>query len=313
MSSRRRVLRTIAGALGGAAIPRAAYAQTIPLRLIAAPLDDATPVLYANETGMFRRAGLEISFQRANSGAAVSAGIVGGAADIGKGNIVPIIEAHEHGVRLVIIAPAAEYNPKSPEAILAVTKDSPLSTARDLEGKIVAVPALNSLASVGVQAWMDANGADWTNVKFVEVAFPAMVPALEEGRIAAATLNKPFISGALASGKVRLFGLIFSAIANRFLESVWFATPDFVSKNRTAITIFQRTVAQASAYTNTHQPATVDLLASWTGISREQAAHSDRTLTGTTLDVRDVQPMIDAAAKFHLIPRSFDAHEITVG
>jgi NitT/TauT family transport system substrate-binding protein len=159
---------------------------------------------------------------------------------------------------------------------------------------------------------MESNGVDWHGTQFVEVGYGAMVGALEASRINAATLIKPFITDAVDSGKAKVLALMYSSIANRFLESVWFADEGFVDKHKEAIAAFQRVLAQASAYTNAHQSETVDLLATWTGLDPQRAAHIPRIVTGTVLDAREIQPVIDMTAKYNLIAKPFDAREIMV-
>jgi NitT/TauT family transport system substrate-binding protein len=284
--------------------------QPAPLHLAASPVDDVMPVLYAQRTGMFRQAGMSIVLDRANSGGAVSAAVAGGAIDIGKGNIVSIIAAHAHNVPLVIVAPAAIYDPKTPDAVLLVAASSSLRSARDLAGKTIGTPSLNDLSTVATQAWMEKNGVDWHSVQFVEMPFPSMEAALEQGRVQAVIQVKPFITDAVDSGKARILGLNYSAVANRFLESAWFANSDFVAKNKDLVAKFQRIVAQASAYTNAHQSETVDLLASWAGIDQQRALRVPRIVTGTTLQAREIQPVIDVSAKYNRIPKVFAAREI---
>jgi NitT/TauT family transport system substrate-binding protein len=291
-----------------------ARAQNAPvtLRLAASPVDDVMPVLYAQRAGLFQRAGLNVVLEKGGSGGAVSAAVAGGAIDIGKGNIVTISSAPAHNVPLVLIAPAAVYDPKTPDAVLVTRKDAPFASARDLVGKIVGVPSLSDLSGVAVQAWMEANGVDWHGTQFVEVGYGAMVGALEAGRIQAATLIKPFITDAVDSGKAKVLALMYSAISNRFLESVWFADAGFVEKHKEAIATFQRVIAQASAYTNAHQSETVDLLSSWSGLDPQIAARIPRIVTGTVLDPREIQPVIDVTVKYGLIAKTFDAREIIV-
>jgi NitT/TauT family transport system substrate-binding protein len=284
----------------------------VTLRLAASPVDDVMPVLYAQRAGLFRQAGLNVVLEKGGSGGALAAAVAGGAVDIGKGNIVSIITAHAHNVPLTIIAPAAVYDPKTPDAVLVTRKDAPIASARDLAGKIVGVPSLSDLSTVAVQAWMESNGVDWHGTQFVEVGYGAMVGALEASRINAATLIKPFITDAVDSGKAKVLALMYSSIANRFLESVWFADEGFVDKHKEAIAAFQRVLAQASAYTNAHQSETVDLLATWTGLDPQRAAHIPRIVTGTVLDAREIQPVIDMTAKYNLIAKPFDAREIMV-
>ena len=292
-------------------LPVGVRAQSlVPLHLAASPVDDVMPVLYAQRAGRFQRAGIEVTLDRAGNGGALAAAVAGGAVDIGKGNVVSIISAHAHGVPLVLVAPAAIYDPRTPDAVLATRADSPIASAHDVIGKVVGVPSISDLSTVAVEAWMTDNGADWHGTQFVEVGYSAMLPALEAGRVQAATLIKPFITDAVDSGKAKVLGLFYSAVANRFLESCWFANADFVAKHRDTIAAFGRVVAQASAYTNAHQPETVDLLASWANLDPQRAAHIPRIVTGTTLDPREIQPVIDIAAKYGLIAQRFDARDI---
>src|SRR5215469_2461454 len=131
-----------AAMIGGASLlfgsPLAASAQSpglVTLRLSDSPVDDCMPVLYAQRAGLFAQAGLDVTLTRANSGPAIAAAVVGGALDIGDANIASIITAHTKGVPLVIVAPAAIYDPKTPDAVLLVANSSPIRTARDLLGK----------------------------------------------------------------------------------------------------------------------------------------------------------------------------------
>jgi len=293
-------------------VPAAAPAQTAltPVHVLASPVDDAMPVLYAQRAGLFAKAGLDVTVDRAASGAAAAAAVMGGSVDIGKGNIMSVITAHAHNVPLVIVAPAAIYDPKTPDAALVVAAGSPIHTAHDLIGKIVGVTALNDLSAVATQTWLDANGGDGKNTQFIEVPYPSLLPALEEGRVQAVILLKPFITDSVAAGKATVLGLVYSAIANRFLESVWYANADYIASHRDVIARFQRVVAQASAYTNTHPADTLDLLISFTGITPQAAANMARMVDGTTVRADEIQPVIDIAAKFNLIPKPFPAQEI---
>lgn len=73
------------------------------------------------------------------------------------------------------------------------------------------------------------------------------------------------------------------------------------------ISRFQRVVAGASAYTNTHPAETLELLVSFTGIEPAAAKNMARMVNGTTVRAQEIQPVIDIAARFKLIPQSFSA------
>jgi len=280
------------------------------LHLLASPVDDVMPVLYAQRAGLFARAGLSVVLDRATNGGAVAAAVAGGAADIGKGDIGMIIAAHARDVPLVIVAPAAVYDPRTPDCVLLVPASSTIRSPRDLVGKTIGVASLNSVMTVAIQAWLEASGVNSASTQFVEIPYSQMAQALARGRVDATTPVKPFIADAVASGDARVAYPIYSAIAPRFLESVWFANRDFVAKHQGAIAAFARTVAQASAFTNAHQADTVDLLSAWANIDRDRASRMQRIVTGSVLDARDIQPVIDAYATFKLIAKPFAAREI---
>lgn len=296
------------------ALARAQSAATdlLPLRLASSPADDTMPVLYAQQTGAFARAGLDVQLTRAASGSAVAAAVAGGAVDIGKSSVVSIVNAHAKGLPFVWIAPASMYNPAVPDGGLIVAIASPIKSARDLNGKIVAVPALGDLNAVATRAWIDQNGGDSRTIQFVEIPISAQLAALDEGRIAAGAIINPFLSEATTSGRARLFAPFYSAIANKFMLSGWFTTTDFVAKHRDAVAKFQRIIDTSATWANAHHTDTLPMLAGWSGVTLDQAAHLTRMTVGTRISADDVQPVIDLLAKYAVLAKPFDAHDMIV-
>ncbi|HEY5349173.1 MAG TPA: ABC transporter substrate-binding protein [Candidatus Lustribacter sp.] len=312
--TRRAALVAASCVLAGTATARAQNAapDLVALRLASSPADDTMPVLYAQQTGAFRRAGLDVHLTRATSGSAVAAGVAGGSVDVGKSSVVSIVTARAKGVPFVWIAPASVYNPASPDGGLIVAANSAIKTARDLNGKIVAVPALGDLNSIATRAWADQNGGDSKSIQFVEVPVAAQAAALDEGRIAAAGIINPFLGEAMHSGKARFLAPFYSAIANKFMLSGWFTLADFAARHRDAVAAFQRIIDSASTFTNAHHLETAPLLVSWSGITLDQATHFPRMTNGTRIAADDIQPVIDLLAKYGVIPKAFDAREMIV-
>jgi NitT/TauT family transport system substrate-binding protein len=312
--TRRTTLATGIAVLAAGATARAQTAtpDLVVLRLASSPADDTMPVIYAQQNGAFRRAGIDVQLTRASSGSAVAAAVAGGSVDIGKSSIVSIVTAYAKGLPFVWIAPASMYVPAAPDGGLIVATNSPIKTGRDLNGKVVATPALGDLNNVATRAWVDQNGGDSKSIQFVEVPVAAQAAALDEGRIAAGGIINPFLGEALASGKARFLAPFYSAIANRFMLSGWFTTAGFAAKHRDAIATFQRIIEVTSTYTNAHHAETVPLLATWSGITADAAAHAPRMTNGTRITPEDVQPVIDLLARYGVIPKAFDAREMIV-
>jgi NitT/TauT family transport system substrate-binding protein len=289
-------------------------AQTITslsaIRVASSPNENAIPVLYAIREGLFRKAGLDVTIDRASSGAAIASGVAGGAIDVGVANVLSLVSAHVHGLGFVLIAPGAIHLPNSPNSGIIVAANSSIRSAKDLNGKTIAVPGLNDIGRVGIASWVDANGGDSSTLRFIELPVPSVVPALEQGRIDAGAAFEPQLSQAVAAGKARVVGDFIGSLAGTVLESAFFASEEFAKKNRASIERFSKVMKQATEYTNSHQSQTIDLLATFTGQDVDSIGRSKRGVSGTSLDPRYIQPTINAAVKYKVISQAFDAREM---
>jgi NitT/TauT family transport system substrate-binding protein len=309
---RRRFVRALAAAALAPALARPAGAQTAglePLRLATNSSDDVTPVLWAQHTGMFAKAGLAVDLQRFNAGSAVTAALAGGALDVGKADLLPIIGARSHGIPLQLVAPAGLWSSDAPISGMVVLAGSPLTDAKDLDGKVLPAPGLHDLLETATRAWVDAHGGDAKTLRFIEMPTSAALGALVDGRIVAATLNSPYFGNAVASGKVRVFAHVNDAIAKRFMISGWFASESFIAGHRDALARFARVVEQASLYTNAHPAETVALSAAFTGIEPDVLANLMRAPTGSVVDPKEIQPLIDVAVKYDVIASPIDLQQ----
>ncbi|HXP93770.1 MAG TPA: ABC transporter substrate-binding protein [Candidatus Binatia bacterium] len=295
-----------AAALALTARPVGSQALT-SIHIASAPDEDIVGALWGVESGIFRRAGLDVTVQKANSGAAVGAAVAGGSIDIGKSSLFSLITAHVHGLPFVLLAPAGIYDTKAPIAAMVVGKSSTFKTAADLTGKTLSVSSLGDQNAIAMQAWIDQHGGDSKAVKFVELPSSAAPEALAAGRVDAATLGNPILSEAIQSGKCRLFAHSFDAIAPHFILAAYFCTADYAAAHRDTIARFRRAIAEAGNYADRHQSETVDVLARFTGISPAVISSMTRTLAGSVLDPKLVQPLIDIAARYKVIPAPFEA------
>jgi NitT/TauT family transport system substrate-binding protein len=307
MASRSAFLASLAAAT---LAPRLAGAQALTtLRATSAIDDAATPFLWAIDSGLFRKNGFDASLERATSGAAAASAVLGGSFEIGKSSVVSLLTAHSHGLPLVIVAPAGDYDSSNPTTAIAVRPDSPIHTGADLNGKIVAVSAINDSFSISMRSWVDAHGGDSSTLKLVELPVSAVTQALASGRIDAAVLIQPFLAPALANGSVRSVGDPVSALGAHHTDSAWFTTTDYVQKNPDVISRFMRTIRDAAIYVNGHHAETAYLLTKFALVQSNDVGKM-RMIQGTRLDPAKMQILIDACARYKLIPERFDARDL---
>jgi len=170
-------------------------------------------VVFGQHLGHFRQAGLDVVISIQTSGAAIAAGIAGGSYDIGKSSLTSVLGAHLRNLPFTFVAPGGVSDPKVPYGHLIVANDGGITSAKDLNGKTIAVAALGSLDPVTISAWMDANGGDAKTIKFTELPQTESGVAVETHRIAAALIIHPQVDAVLAGGKVHILGEAYAALA----------------------------------------------------------------------------------------------------
>jgi NitT/TauT family transport system substrate-binding protein len=286
------------------------FAQTslTTIRVGATPIDSLAPVAYAMRTGMFEKAGLQIELSMMGSGNAITAAVAGGALDMGLSSLVAIIQGHLRGIPLTIVAPGGLWV-DSDTAGLLVPKASPLRKASDFNGKTISTNALASLDTVAMQAWVDQNGGDSKTLHFFELPAAAVEAALTQGRIDAALLSNPQYAAAIGNG-ARSVAHVYDAVGRQFSLGVWVAMQSYVEKNHSVVERFSRVVADAGAFARAHPEATVDDEAQYTKQDPAVIAHMKRQRMGTTVSAADIQPVIDASAKYKFIEKAFPATEL---
>jgi NitT/TauT family transport system substrate-binding protein len=265
-------------------------------------------VFFAQDKGFFKANGLSADIQVISNGAAITSAVMSGALDVAQSNIASLAAAHEHGLDVVIIAPAGQYSSKAPTTALIVAKNSPIKTAKDLNGKTLAGNGIKNITQVGAFAWMDKNGGDPSTTKFVEMPFPDMPGALATGRIDAAVIAEPELSTALAKGDVRVLGNCYDGIAKDFMIGAWFTTGTWAKAHPDLVKRFSKAMSQTADWANKNQAASAEMLTKYTKI--EVAPGMKRTVYADKLEPALVQPLIDASAKYGITKATFPAASI---
>jgi len=285
-------------ALGATATAARAQTPTL-LRIGILPVESAATVYYAKDLGMFAKAGLDADIRPMANTPTIAAGVASGALDFGYVTIDSIATIHQQHIPLVAVAPAAEYvYPALAKTIGVLVKpDSPIRSAKDLEGKTVALPSVHSLGSTAISAWMAAHGANPATVKYVEIPFPAMIPALDSGRIDAAFEVEPFLSAAEKTHRVLTDA--YSSISKHFLLSVWVAQTDWAKAHADLVKRFAGVIHEASVWANRNQAQSGQILAKYTKIDPAVVATMARGRYAEQLTPSVMQPGIDASAKYN--------------
>ena len=304
----------IAGAvgLGLTALGRSAEAQSdvVKLRVGTVASDSFAGAYFAQEMRFFAKAGLAVDVQTFPNGSAVSTAIVGNALDIGASTPITLANAFAHDVPFVMIAAGGLSTAKDPNTLLIVAQNGPIRDAKDLLGKTVAVTGVRALADALVNVWLTQNGVEATKVLRIEMPGGPMAAAIERGTVAAALINEPARSIALKSGNFRVLGNPTSAIAPQILSAAWFTTAAYLQQNADVVKRFQRAINEAQRWANTHRNESAPILAKYANGDVDIIRGMVRCEFADQLRVADIQPELDVAVKFGIIPKVVRASDL---
>lgn len=285
-------------ALATLAAPPAGAQALLKMRVATIPLENSAQAWYAKEMGFFAKEGLDVEMTSIQSGSAVTAAVLSNAVDVGFSSIIPLAIAHNKNILLVLIAPGAEWTQAARNDALFVPANSTARSAKDLNGKVIAVAGLGTLTEYAARAWIVQNGGDLSTVKFVEMGYSAMPAALTAGRIDAALVNEPYLGSAKKDS--RLLAYPFDAVAKQFLIGGWEATPQWASEHPDLVKRFAAAMHDAAVWANVraNDAKSGAILSQYTKIDPSVIASMVRVHFAETLTAPSVQPQVDTAAKY---------------
>jgi NitT/TauT family transport system substrate-binding protein len=288
--------RTFLGATAAfAALPAVARAQAAQHLIVgASAVDGTTGLVAAVRQGYFTKAGVDVEIA-VYGGAASAAAVAGGSIQLGSSNLVTLIKAHLNGLPFQLVAPISAYDPNNPTQVLIARNDAGITKALDLNGKTIAVTSLGDLLSTAT---------------LVEIPPAAEAAALDEGRVQAAALSEPFLSQALATGRVHIFAKIFDAIAPHFVEAAIFGMPDYINAHADLIQRFARAAIEGNRFANQHPDQTLPWMVEFAKLDPTVMRNARREHFAESLDPAQIQVEIDSLVKLKVIDRRFDARDM---
>jgi NitT/TauT family transport system substrate-binding protein len=153
------------------------------------PVPDTAALYLGVDKGFFTDEGLDVTVQSTTGGAVAVPGVVSGDYDFAFGNYVSGMVARDKGIDLQYVTNATTTPATGGFQAVVVPKDSPIQSPADLAGKTVSVNNLSNINDTTIRGVVDADGGDSSKIKFLELAFPDAVAAVEGGKVDAATVN----------------------------------------------------------------------------------------------------------------------------
>ncbi|GAA1648677.1 ABC transporter substrate-binding protein [Georgenia ruanii] len=233
------------------------------------PVIDHAAVYIANQEGFFEEEGLTVTPQVMQGGAAALPAMVSGDLQAAFATYPSFFLAESKGLGVTIVAEGIRATEKTGGVF--VPGDSDIQDAKGLAGATIAVNTLNNTGAVTIKAVLDEQGVDPASVKFVELAFPDMAPALERGDVDAAWLVEPFRTGVVAAGG-RMALASYSGVAEGIPVSGLAMTDEFVKENPNTAAAFARAIDKANAFIADNPDAAREIVTTYSQTKPEVAA-----------------------------------------
>jgi NitT/TauT family transport system substrate-binding protein len=185
------------------------------------------------------------------------AALTGGQVDVAYAPSIPLVRATANGAPVKALAAAdgytddaiKAYGTKLDDTGVFVPNDSPLKTAKDLEGKKVAVPARGAQLEVTTADAVKKAGGDPSKLNFVALDLPNMIDAAKSGQIDAAALVAPFSNQALAGG-MRLLDANGVTFFGAGAVGLWLTTDPLMGSKGADLKAFRTAIYKANADAN---------------------------------------------------------------
>ena len=292
-------------ALGGAPGGPAVGAPEKPqLRLGVLPIVDVAHLQHAQAAGYFAAEGLTVDLVTVQGGSAALPRLRGGDLDLTFTNYVSALLEQSQGLGDFRFVDGG-YEAARGMLTIVTGPASGIRSPQDLAGKRIAVNTVRNIIELTARSALETAGVAPDSVRFVEVPFPDMATALQDGRVDAAFMVEPFITqAALSSGTIGVLDAASGPTDGIPLGGVA-VTAQFAATYPRTVAAFRRAVARAQADMD-DRSVVERTLPTYTKISPDTAALIALGTWPATLDRVGLQRDVDLMREFGVLTTDVD-------
>jgi NitT/TauT family transport system substrate-binding protein len=281
------------------------------IKVGAIPIVDVAPLHLGIAKGFFSDQGMDVEVVNTTGGAAAVPGVVSGQFTFAFGNVTSLIVAKSQNLPLKAVAEGNSSTGQDGKDFggVVVPKDSPITSAKELAGKQVAVNNLKNIGDTTVRASVRKAGGDPTGVRFLEMPFPDMPAAVANHRVDAAWIVEPFFTVAKTQG-ARLIASNFVDAAPDLTVAVYFTSEKVISQKPDLVKRFTAAIEKSLQYATDHPDEARAVLSKYTKIDPGVAAKMTLPAWPQKVNTASVQSIADQMQGDGLIKEKFDVAQV---
>jgi NitT/TauT family transport system substrate-binding protein len=280
---------TVAAALTALALvaaPIRAQAPT-PVRAAYIPVVTWLPAWVAKEKGFFANHGLDVTLSVAQN-LSVLPGTLGRQFEFVPSTPPDLLKAVASGLDVVAVAASVFETEDNVSTQVMVAKDSGITSAKDLSGKLIATPTIGGVIHVSVLYWMKKNGVDPASLRAVEVPFPNMADQLKAKRVDAVEALEPFVGALKAAGYVPLTAPLLSA-GKEVLFPFWISSGEWARAHGPTVAAWKASLDDAIAFIKANPDEARAIVAQYTKLPEAVVKATPFPTFRTAITAKDIE------------------------
>jgi NitT/TauT family transport system substrate-binding protein len=232
------------------------------LRVAYIPVVTWLPAWVAKEQGFFERAGLDVSLTAAQNLSTLP-GTLGRQFDIVPTTPPDLLKAAASGLDVVAVTGELFESETNKTTLVLAGKDSGVTSAKDLAGKVIATPTIGGVIHVATLYWLKINGVDPTSVRAIEVPFATMPDLLKAKRVDAVESVEPFVANLKSAGHIVMTDPLLAA-KPEVLFTCWMAQGAWARSNGETLKAWTAALVDAQAFMKANPDETRKIMAKYT-------------------------------------------------
>lgn len=278
------------------------------------PIGDFLPMYVAIDQGYFAEAGIKITLKDTPGGGGVNQGtaVASDSAQMGAFSTNNVIAGAIQGFDFQVIAEASVgLARKSKATALVVPVDSPLKSAKDLEGKTLGTANAGAIMTMMTYGWMIDNGADWKKLKLFEVPFPRMAAPLKQKQVDAIAQVEPFVTLYQDQMKIgRVLGYLTGDTDRTWSIAVYFGREKWIEANPELVKSFIRAYDKGVDFTQQQEMAARAVLPKFTRIEAPLAQKINLTSWGKGVRLNLLEGMQNFMHELKFVDKKMDMRKL---
>ncbi|WP_168202990.1 MULTISPECIES: ABC transporter substrate-binding protein [unclassified Tardiphaga] len=268
------------------------------------------PAWVAKEKGFFANHGLDVTLSVAQN-LSVLPGTLGRQFDFAPSTAPDLLKAVASGLDVVAVAASVFETEDNPSTQLMVAKDSGITSAKDLTGKLIATPTIGGVIHVSVLYWLKKNGVDPASVRAVEVPFPNMGDQLKAKRVDAVEAVEPFVGALRNAGNVALTAPLLSA-GKEVLFPFWISSGEWARSHRPTVSAWKASLDEAIAFIKANPEEARKIVAQYTKLPEPVVQATPFPAYRTAITAKDIGVWADVMREIGQLPTPVDPAKLVV-